>query len=204
MVRRIFRVSIFLSAVGFGAAGLQPADALQPAAQNSTPEKSAPREEKLSLDQLFSKLRNAESAELAKPFEQQIWYAWMHSGSPTIDLLMARTMKAMKAKNFAVALDLLDRVIRLKPDYAEGWNKRATVYFLNEDFAKSIADIERTLKLEPRHFGALDGLGRIFLQLGDKKSALHVFLKALDIHPTFKNAKKAAEKLKIEVDGKEI
>src|SRR5436309_15923649 len=92
------------------------------------------------LDTLFQTLKTPASKEAAKAAEDSIWRLWLQSGSDTIDLLMNWAMKAMEAKDYATALDFLDRVIMMKPDFAEGWNKRATVYFMMDDYSKSIAD----------------------------------------------------------------
>ena len=157
-----------------------------------------------SMDSLFEQLRMAEDHRTAKVFEKQIWRRWLQSGSPTVDLLMARAVKAMETKKYPLALDVLDRIIRLKPDYAEGWNKRATVYFLTGDYAKSISDIEQTLTREPRHFGAISGMGMILRGLDKKEKAIKAFKQALDIYPTMPGPKEALEKLSVEVEGREI
>ena len=127
------------------------------------------------LDGLFATLKSTKSASEAKVAEGSILRLWLESGSDTIDLLMAWAIKAIDAKNYPLALDFLDRIVTMKPDYVEGWNKRATVYFLTDDYKKSIADIERTLALEPRHFGALSGLGMIMRDIGDDKRAIEAY-----------------------------
>ena len=92
----------------------------------------------------------------------------------------------------------------MKPDYAEGWTKRATVYFLIDDYKKSIFDIERTLALEPRHFGALSGLGMIMRDIGQDKRAIDAFQRALAVDPYLDNVKKALDDIQGENAGKEI
>ena len=117
---------------------------------------------------------------------------------------MQWSIKAMQEKNFPLALELLNEVVILKPDFAEGWNKRATVYYLIDEYALSLADIRHVLALEPRHFGALSGLGLILKETGDKKHALDAFRKALAVHPYLTNARKVMEELQIEVEGRGI
>lgn len=147
------------------------------------------------VDALFDALAQAPSTAAARPIVAKIQRKWMQSGSATVDLLMSRAGTAMKAKDNALALDLLDMVTRLAPDYAEGWNRRATVYYLTQDFGRSIADIERTLALEPRHWGAMSGLGIIMRRLNRDKDAMRIFEEVLKIHPASENARKAIDDL---------
>jgi len=156
------------------------------------------------LDSLFGKLKKAKSEEAAKSINHAIQLRWLESGSDTVDLLMQRAMQAMESKDYPLSLDLLDAVIDLRPGFAEGWNKRATVYYLMEDFGRSMGDIEQTLKLEPRHFGALSGLASIFRYLGRDDDALEVYEKTLAIHPRLKNVQKAYQDLLEEIDGRDI
>src|SRR5581483_8042192 len=95
----------------------------------------------------------------AKAIEERIWALWFVSPSDTANLLMTRVRTAVEAKDTDLALKLLDAIIEVKPDFVEAWNRRASIYFLKKDFGKSLADIRQVLKLEPRHFGALSGLG---------------------------------------------
>jgi len=113
-------------------------------------------------------------------------------------------MKFMEEKQYPRALDVLDQVVLLKPDFAEGWNKRATVYYLIDDYGSSLADIRRTLALEPRHFGALSGLGFILDETGQKEQAIAVFRKALAINPQLDRIKEAVERLEKETAGNSI
>jgi tetratricopeptide (TPR) repeat protein len=156
------------------------------------------------LDTLFQTLKTSASKEAAKAAEDGIWHLWLESGSDTIDLLMIWAMKAMEAKDYATALDFLDRVVIMKPDYAEGWNKRATVYFLMDDYSKSIADIGKTLALEPRHFGALSGLGMIMRELGEDKRAIEAYQRALAVDPNLDGVHKALDELQTKAAGKQI
>jgi len=156
------------------------------------------------LDDLFQTLKSASSKEAAQAAEDGIWHLWLESGSDTVDLLMTWAMKAMQAKDYATALDFLDRVIIMKPDYAEGWNKRATVYFMMNDYSKSIADIGKTLALEPRHFGALSGLGMIMREIGENKRAIEAYQKALAVDPNLEGVQKALDELQAKAAGKQI
>jgi tetratricopeptide (TPR) repeat protein len=156
------------------------------------------------LDDLFKTLQSTKDEAAAKIAEARILQLWLESGSDTIDLLMGWAINATEEKDYATALDLLDRVTTLKPDYAEGWNKRATVYFLTDDYAKSLSDIRRTLALEPRHFGALSGLGMIMRALGDNSGAITAFKQALAADPFLSNVKDALGELEKEAAGRDI
>lgn len=153
---------------------------------------------------LFETLKKTKNNALAEKAEQEIQRTWAQSGSDTIDLFMSWANAAMEKRHFGKALDYLDNVIRLKPDFAEGWNRRATLYFLQKNYGRSIADVERTLELEPRHFGALAGLGSMLRELGQEKEALFAFEKALDVNPTMTRIRDAAEALRKKVEGREI
>ena len=126
------------------------------------------------------------------------------SGSDTADLLLSWAVKAMEDKDYPEALDILDQLIVLKPDFAEGWNKRATVHYLADDYASSVADIRQTLALQPRHFGALSGLGMILQETGQKEQAIVVLRKALAINPQLDKIKEAVERLEKETAGDAI
>jgi tetratricopeptide (TPR) repeat protein len=155
------------------------------------------------LNKLFSDLRAEKSDLVAKGIEASIWDLWMQSGDQQVDTLMEYSLGAMNARAFDLAVDYLDQIVKLKPDYAEGWNKRATVWWLMEEYGKSIADIETTLALEPRHFGALSGLGMIMQSMGEKQKAVAAFRRALDVDPHLDGVKNAVETLEKEL-GKDI
>src|ERR1700720_1290917 len=121
------------------------------------------------LDFLFGALKAAPDEVSAKHVEARIWALWLQTPSDTTALLMRRAKAAMVAQQMDVALKLLDAVVRLRPDYIEGWKMRATVYYFQNDYAHPLGDIEQVLVREPRHFGALAGLGMIMQDLGDDK-----------------------------------
>jgi tetratricopeptide (TPR) repeat protein len=171
------------------------------AAPQSPEEERAQRRAR--LDALFAQLAQKEHPDWQR-IQDQIWSTWLQSGSPSYDLLMQRANKAMQERDFELALKFLNDLVRLAPDYAEGWNKRATTYFLLEEYGHSVADIQRTLALEPRHFGALFGLGMILEQLGDKPGAMRAYRAGLEVHPNLPGAAEGVERLSPDVDGREL
>jgi tetratricopeptide (TPR) repeat protein len=157
------------------------------------------------LNSLFEMLKAAKDQAEAENTENMIAALWLKSGSDTVDLLMEWTQQAVKDKNYPLALDYLDRIITLKPDYVEGWNTRATVNYLREDYAHALADIERTLEIEPRHFGALTGLGTILREIGDEKRALEVYRKVIALDPHIDSVLKAIKELSDKgADGRDL
>jgi tetratricopeptide (TPR) repeat protein len=157
------------------------------------------------LDSLFDALKKAKDKAAAESTENLIASIWLKSGSDTVDLLMDWTQQAVKNKNYPLALDYLDRIVTLKPDYVEGWNTRATVYYLREDYGKALADIERTLRLEPRHFGALTGLGTILREIGQDERALEVYRRVIALDPHMDDVQKAIDEMANEgVDGRKL
>ncbi|MET1412762.1 tetratricopeptide repeat protein [Roseibium sp. HPY-6] len=164
-------------------------------------EETDPEEEQSRLDQLFADLADSEEPKASERAAREIQRIWMESGSDTVDILMSRAGQAIQAEDHALALDLLDVVVVLKPSYAEGWNRRATVHYMREDFGKSLVDIERTLAIEPRHWGALSGLAIIQRRLGFDTEALHTFKRALEVNPGLENATEAIEDLEKKAEG---
>jgi len=147
------------------------------------------------LDSLFARLRKVETPVEAQTVERAIWELWMKSDSPTAELLLTQAVKALGAGEEQASLSILDRLVEIHPDFAEAWNKRATVYFMIGRYSESLSDITHVLDLEPRHFGALSGLGMIKQQQGDKKAALAAFRDALAVNPQLEGAKQAVEEL---------
>jgi tetratricopeptide (TPR) repeat protein len=156
------------------------------------------------LDFLFEALKAAPDADSAKLVEGRIWALWLHSGSDTADLLMTRVKTAIEGKDNSLAIELLTAVIGLKPDYVEGWNRRATLYFANKDYGKAVADIREVLAREPRHFGALTGLGIIMQEFGQDKLALEAFRRALAVNPHLPKIPEFVKTLSEKVEGRDI
>ncbi|CAN5489169.1 tetratricopeptide repeat protein [soil metagenome] len=150
------------------------------------------------LDRLFARLVKAHSAEEAAPAEASIWRLWMTSDSATAELLLAQAVEASAAQQNQIALDILNKLIDVHPDFMEAWNRRATVYFLLGKYDQSVSDIDHVLEAEPRHFGALSGLGMIKRQQGDLAAARGAFSDALAVNPTMEGVKRALEEIEKE------
>jgi tetratricopeptide (TPR) repeat protein len=172
------------------------------------PPKDLPRPHRVgrveNLDFLFEALKVAPDETSAKHIENRIWAVWIVTKSDTANLLMVRAKAAMDADNNDLAIKLLDTIIEIKPDYTEAWNRRATVFFEQKDFARALSDIRHVLANEPRHFGALAGLGMIMQELGDEKRALEAFRRALEIHPRLERVPELVKSLTDTVDGRKI
>jgi len=157
------------------------------------------------LAPLFERLMNTDlTPEEARAIEGQIWALWQASGSDTTDLLLSRVDEFLREDASGPAINLLNEVVSLSPDYAEGWNKRATAYYLQDDYKAALQDVERTLRLEPRHFGAWSGLGTILLGLGEDARALQAYKRALQINPHLADIAREAERLELTVKGRGI
>jgi tetratricopeptide (TPR) repeat protein len=216
MALRFFRVRNVWSAILAAAMVVAPAMAFAqddpraiPPKQKKLPEAPAklPKvgaDRTRGLDFLFGALKAAPDEASAKHVEARIWALWLQTPSDTAALLMARAKIAMDAQQTDVAMKLLDAVIKLRPDYVEAWNRRATLYYLQNDYARSLADIEQVLAREPRHFGALAGLGMIMQDVGDDKRALDAFRKALTINPHLEKVPELVKTLSEKVEGRDI
>lgn len=145
-------------------------------------------EDKAALDDLFLRLGRAPDPATAQRIDQQIWMIWTSPSDPDLAGRMATILDARMAGDVRIALALADKLVDDHPDYAEGWNQRATMYFLVGQFDKSLADCERVLELEPRHFGALSGMAVIHLQMGRRDLALKAISAALAVHPFLSEA----------------
>jgi tetratricopeptide (TPR) repeat protein len=156
------------------------------------------------LKDLYTHLAAAKDADTAAAIAGQIERIWFVSGSDTVDLLMQRALKALAEGKLALALDLFTAVTKLQPDYAEGWNRRAFVYYRMEDVERSLGDLRRALALEPKHYKALEGLANILRQEGSKKNALEAMRKLTEIHPHLPGIKETIEELTREVEGQGI
>ena len=168
---------LFLGALGAGAQDL-----------------SAIEERKLELDELFSELQ---SPEVSNPhrIEQQIYFIWSQSGSASADLLLERGQEAIEAADYGAAIEHLTALTDHAPDFAEGWNARATAFFLHGEYGLALVDIRRALALNPRHFGALSGLAFILDETGDAENALLVYEQVNQLHPYLDNVGEAIQRL---------
>lgn len=148
------------------------------------------------IDRLFERLKAANDAREAQPIEAAIWQTWLDPHDGGVNSLMRLGLDAQQRGDLYGAFALFDAIVNLKPDYAEGWNRRATILFQLGRMEDARKDAEKTLALEPRHFGALSGLGMIALRLEQPDKALDAFEKALAIHPHMPGAKAQVEALR--------
>jgi tetratricopeptide (TPR) repeat protein len=193
----VFGLSVIVFPIGAVSAQSSP-----PGQRSALPKTPLEREKVLS--DLYALLTTADDEDSAKAISEAIERVWLHSGSPTIDVLMERAQKAVGEKKIDFALKLLDEVVALAPDYTEAWNRRAYVYFMHNNVDRALGDLRRALALDPNHFKALEGLGQILRELGQKKAALRAFKQLLDVHPFWQGAKQAVEELSREVEGQGI
>lgn len=156
------------------------------------------------LDFLFGALKAAPDDDSAKQVENRIWALWLASGSDTANLLMTRVRTAIDANDLDLAMQLLDALVKVKPDYVEAWNRRATIHYMRKEFGEALDDIRHVLRLEPRHFGAMSGLGMILQEVGDDKHALDVFRRALEINPHLQRVPELVKSLSEKVEGRDI
>ena len=199
-MRTVLPIATLLAIMAVPAAG-QESTVSPPSSSLSAPEAS---EELPTLDRLFGDLKRERNERAAERIASRIQAQWSHSGSPSIDLLMLWSQEALQEKKYGAALDFLDRVTVLHPDFAEGWNRRATVHFLMKSFGKSMADIERTLRLEPRHFGALSGMGQILKETGRTEAALLAFERVLSVYPMMRSAQEEVATLSEDLAGERL
>ncbi|GMQ76793.1 MAG: hypothetical protein BMS9Abin01_2088 [Gammaproteobacteria bacterium] len=183
-ISRVFANRVLLLSL-LGAAVLAP---LPPAAQADQTDGR--------LDALFEVLETTGDRQAARAAEAEIWRIWTESGRRDIDALMIEGVGAMSSRRIEDAIAIFGRITESAPEFAEGWNKRATAYYLNQDYADSVRDIQRTLELEPRHFGAISGMGLIFLSRGDEVGALAAFEAVLAIYPHAPGARERVEGLR--------
>lgn len=166
----------------------KPADAVKPAAvKESAPGPLAPGDER--LDNLYGRLKKERGTEQARIIADEIReLSTRTSASATVDFLMESSAKAMNDKRYGAALDFLDQVTLLAPDYAEGWNRRATLHYLLGNYAKAMSDSARVLALEPRHLGALAGVAGILQETGNDQQALKAWENYLAYYPADREA----------------
>ena len=176
-------------------------DLIEPPA---TPPKLRRGDRTHNLEFLFGALKVAPDETSAKSIEERILALLLASGSDTCNLLMVRAKTAVDAENYDLAIHLLDSIIEIKPTYVEAWNRRATVFFLKRDYSSALSDIQQVLKREPRHFGALAGLGAIMQDIGDEKDALTAYRRALEIDPHLKGVSDKVKALTEKVEGRDL
>jgi tetratricopeptide (TPR) repeat protein len=205
------RLSALWIVAGIAAAGVwlgesraDPA-ATTPDQTDSAPAATPPKVDRAhNVDFLFQALKAAPDDETARLIEGRIWALWLASGSDTADLLMSRARTAIEQNDADLAIQLLDSIIELKPDYTEAWNRRATLYFEKHDYGRAMSDIAQVLTREPRHFGALTGLGMILEDVGDDKRALQAFRRALEVDPRLERVPEIVKNLTEKVEGRNI
>jgi len=156
------------------------------------------------LADLFSRLQAAPSATHASDLEARIWSIWSETGDADIDKVYQVGNQALAIGDLATALKIFDAVVAKAPDFAEGWNKRATIYYLMGRYQESLADIDHTLELEPHHFGALAGLGLVNIELERDEAALDAFERVLKVSPQSPSAKANVEFVKQRIKDKSI
>jgi tetratricopeptide (TPR) repeat protein len=152
------------------------------------------------LDELYAQLLDPPEGDW-ESVEQDIWKEWSKSGSDAMDLLLERGNQAMADGDLEKAVEHFTALTDHAPEFAEGWNARATAFFLMEEYGLSIADIQTTLKLNPKHFGALAGLGMIFENLDQPENALRAYKAAKAVHPLRPNIVEAIKRLEEKTQG---
>ncbi|MDX2307143.1 MAG: tetratricopeptide repeat protein [Hyphomicrobium sp.] len=156
------------------------------------------------LDGLYGQLAKSPNAETSATIVAAIEEVWAQSGSPTVDVLMERAIQAVEQKRADLALQLLDAIVELKPDYPEGFARRAFVHVMQDDRRRALGDLRRVLALDPNNFRALEGLGQVLRDVGEKKAALEAVRQLLKIHPYADGAKELENELRREVEGQGI
>lgn len=152
-------------------------------------------------DEMFDKLKNAPSESEASDLAQDIWASWMESGSATVDMVMQRGAEAQMAGDSETARIFYDRAILIEPEYPEAWFRRAGLFLAEENFPEALRDLNETLRLEPRHFGAWAGLGTIFEAMGAQEQALEAWREALAVYPYMRDGLQAEKRLMKAAEG---
>jgi tetratricopeptide (TPR) repeat protein len=155
----------------------------------------------LRLEGLFTRLQTTSDPAEAEAAQRQIWEIWIDADDSVADRLMQGGIQAMATGQHGLALEYFDRLVERAPDFAEAWNKRATVHYLLDDYDASVLDIERTLALEPRHFGALSGLGMIYDAIGKPGAALRSYEAAVAINPHLEGTRQRIDALRRQLRG---
>lgn len=181
-----------------------PVYAQEPARPQTPAKEQPPAPKPVTLDDLFERLSKAGSEREAEGISKLIERRFARSGSDTADLLLARASQAFEKKNYPLAIELLDRVLALQPNWAEAWYRRATVFYQIDDPVGAMADLSRALKLEPRHFNAWTGLGHILMASDDKARALEAYRRVLTINPQEEKIQTIVKRLTPDVDGQDL
>jgi tetratricopeptide (TPR) repeat protein len=199
--RSSFALALLLAALPPAAGALAAPNGRAPADRNAA-EKAPPKAP--SLDDLYARLKTTDDPAEGKGIARLIEQRLDRSSSATVDLLTSRARQAMVAHDFALAAELMDRVTSLDPTWSEGWNRRATVFWLLSDKGEALADLQRALVLEPRHFEAWSAMGKIYQSMDDDRRALAAYRRALAIYPTMDSIKEAVDRLAPSVDGRDL
>jgi len=201
---RFFASALTLS-LSLVALPLEAQEPARPRIQKEQPQPATPSPPRASsLDELFERLGKAQSEQEAKGIASLIERRFSRSGSDTADLLLSRAAEAYAKKDFPLAIELIDRVLTIQPNWAEAWYKRATVFYQLDDPVGAMADLHRALKIEPRHFNAWTGLGHVFMASDDKGRALEAYRRVLKINPQMEDVKTIVTRLSPEVDGQDL
>ncbi len=176
-----------------------PAWAAEPASAQGASAAFETSEER--LGKLFDALKRERDPDTARGIADRIRREWQDSGSPTVNLLIRWADKAVADEKNVAALDFLDEAIRLRPDYVEGWNRRATLHFKLGNYRKSMSDINRVLAIEPRHFGAIAGMAAIMGETGRDTMALEAWERFLELYPSERRAQKELGELAEKLTG---
>ncbi len=210
MLRRSALGLLFFAALSVPAVQGEPGgdngpQASAPEKFRSSGEKSGTETERRQLlGELYDRLGKAENPDSARLIASAIEKLWLRSGSDTVDLLMSRAGVLIMGAQPGTALHILNSIVELAPGYSEGWARRAALYFNLKEFSKSLDDLRQALAIDPSHYKAIQGLGFLMLELGDKKAALQAVRKALKVYPHLEAARKAEEELTREVEGQSI
>ncbi|MBB4041065.1 tetratricopeptide (TPR) repeat protein [Microvirga flocculans] len=199
-----FFASLLILILSLAALPLAAQEAARPKDAKGRGQAPQERSRAITLDDLFDRLGKAQSEREAEGIASLIERRFSRSGSDTADLLLSRAGEAYGKKDFPLAVELIDRVLALQPNWAEAWYKRATVFYQLDDPVSAMADLQRALKIEPRHFNAWTGLGHILMASDDKARALEAYRRVLQINPQMSDVKTIVTRLAPEVDGQEL
>ncbi|GLK57315.1 tetratricopeptide (TPR) repeat protein [Methylopila capsulata] len=175
-----------------------------PAADPAVTGESANDSRGKAVDELLARLAKTDDPQTAKRIAMAVQALWIRSGSDTIDLLTSRALEAQRKANTGMALKLLGEVVSLKPEFAEGWSRRAAIHVEAKDYDQAMVDIHETLLREPRHFGVWIGLGRILQESGLDAKALAAYRRAYALYPAAEGLKREIDELTLKVEGQPI